>query len=738
MNGNDDSSERRAKGLGSSGSKSGNKASQAQDEITVPELAGILYRRRIPFFFCVAAGLIVALLITFTLPKRYEAVGQLTIDFKPSPSSGVEALAQAAGVSDPTKLQTQVNIIETDSMAWEVIRRLRLDQKVDALPRSFGVGAPECLTPLGRDAGEVSNPCKRSLLDEFHKRLRVQALPRTEILEIRYRSRSPELAVQVVDAVASIYMEHNFDSSYRSSLRASDWLSGQVGSLKKEEEDAEQRLLRFQKQTGLIQVQGGPNLELTQLNAVSQQLLAARAQQLAQEARYRTALTGDPEAMVGITQGSALQALHAEEIAIGNQYAQLEAKYGDAYPKVIQIKEQLDKAKQATQVELAHQRSEIKLEYDAATRDEELSQSAFDAQKQDLLDKGEASIQLAVLQRDVEIANELYEQVLKRMRLGTITAGLNALDVEVVDPPQLPTRKIEPHPALNAAAGLLIGALLGFGVCALLEATDQRVAMAKEVERLCPMPGVGIIPGLSARDRSDRAAARNPLFEAIALDYPNSPTAEGSRALRTSLLHTVARPVPRVILISSPAARNAKSAAAVNLAVVFAQMGRRVLLVDADLRGTGFSASRPSSASSLAQLLAGGTLDDRFTSIAELPGLSILPAGTSSANPADLLDSETMRSELKGWRSEFDVILLEAPPVLGGSDALVLATMVDTTVLTLQLGTCRLEDLRSALELVDSIGAHVSGTILLDRRNSRAPRDSFYPPASAATEQAHA
>ncbi len=693
----------------------------ATDEVTLSELRQILIRRRTPLFLCVAVGVLIALVISVLQPTRFEATGQMTVSFEQGPTSGLAAVAEAAGVADPTKLQTQVSILQTDSIAWDVIKRLRLDQQAAALPFRFGFGVKQCQTPAGLSIDAVDRVCQRKLLNEFRERLHVQALPRTEIIEIRYRSGSPELAAQVINTLAAIYVERGLESDYKSSSRSGDWLTGQLVNLRKEAQDAEARMIEFQRTSGLLATDGPQSMQLTALNGLNQQLVTARAQRIAQEARYHTALLGDPEAMVGVAQGSTLQVLHAEEVSLSNQYAQLQIKFGDSYPRVIQLKEQLDKAKADTRAELEHTREKIRLELEAAKTSESLLQSMFTTQKQQIFDSSEAVVKLAMLRRDVDSSNELYDQVLWKSRLGEVTAGINRRDVALIDPPMVPVQRAEPHRAMNIIAGLFIGLFCGLALCAVLEGQDGRIGTIRLLDRVCPLKGVNIIPNLSGRERSAQgklSLIENSLNRVAALDFPASETANAYRAVRSALLHSEATgAVPKVILITSPREGEGKTALSTNLAVVIAQTKRRVALIDADLHGFGFTSVLHATRNpGLAGLLMHRGSEPTFIEQPGLPALMILPAGVPDRQPADLLESDRMREFLNRWRADFDHIIVEAPHVLDLSDAMILATMTDTVVLNLRVGHGRRADLNRVLEIFSFVKARVSGAVACTHR----------------------
>ena len=707
------------------------KPAPSRDEITLAELQQILIRRRKPLLACILLGVLTGLAFSILLPKRYEATGLLSINFEPSQASGVEALAQAVGVSDPTKLQTQISIMQTDSIAWEVIKRLRLDQERDALPRELLIGSPVCMTPKGMSVDSVGVLCRDRLLEEFRERLHVQAVPRTEIIEIRFRSRSPQLAAQVVETIGNVYVEDTFDSNYRAANRSHLWLSGQLDDLKRESQQAQQKLIAFQKRSGLIVSDGGQSLQLAQLNALDQQMLVARSERIVQQARYQTSLTGDPEAMVGIQQGSTLQALHAEEISLANQYAQLQSKFGDDYPRVQQMRELVAKAHELTALELKHTQQKLKTEADASIRAEDMIRSVFEGQKQEVFDSSDASVQLAMLRRDVEATNELYGQLSKRMRLSGATAGITGLDIRVIDPPQTPVAKVEPHPALNLTGGLLIGVLCGLALCGVLEAADSRLSTVRAVAQMAPIAGVGIVP--TREPYIGRVHLSEYLGHTDMIDARSSETVSAYQAIRTFLAHGLASGGPKVVLVTSARTAEGKSSAAVNVALSLSLLDRRVLLVDADLEGNGFSRFvEDTGGPGLSGMLKGAIDADTYLTTKNMPGLSVVMAGSSRSPGVDLLDSPRMHHLLRVWREQFDHVIVEAREILDTSDAVVLATAADAVLLTVRVGHGRQRDLNRCEDVLVSVGKHITGAVVTENRFSTADRPAKQGPSREA------
>ena len=686
-----------------------------RDEITISEVRDMIARRRVPLLLCVALALLVAVLVSLAMPTRYEAVARLSVVNKQSESAGMEALAQAAGVVDPTTLQTQISILQTDSLAWSVITALRLDQRAEALPRRFGMGSLECGSSAGQSIDAIGADCRQVLIDEFHKRFQVQPVPRTEVIEIRYRCKSRYLAVEVVNTMASLYVERDFQTKYQIATRNSAWLAGQLDSVRRDAESAARRLIAYQEKTGAVNMNGEPPMVLSRLTGLGQQLIAGEAERIVREARYRTALTGDPEGLINISQGTTLQVLHTQEATLQNQFAELDAQFGDAYPKVQQVKGQLAQVRTSLKTEIAHTTDRLKSEYEAALTSEQLLQAEFDKQKDLLYGSVEAGTEMSLLTGDMEASSELYKQVLKRLKTGGILAAGNGPDITIIDPATIPRKRAEPHMGLNILAGIVAGSILGFTVSVLLEGLDTRIGTMKDVAALCPVSGVGIIPCIEKEGKNGKPGMSdwNGLSEIMELNGSAKEVPDAFRSVRTSLIHASTDVPPKVILVSSPLSREGTAATSANLAAAFAQMNRRVLLVDADLRRAGsIRAANATGPRGLAEALKGEDYHSFFVARPELQNLILLPAGGGPSNSPELLDSARAREMISQWREEFDQVIIDLPRLTDQSDAVILSTMVDTVLLVVRAGRGRRNDIQNAMEVLESVGAFLHGAVV--------------------------
>ena len=689
-----------------------------EGEISLNEFWHLLLKHRFTFLLCFFISLSLAVIVSLVLPTRYEGVGRLTLDFDSNALQ--DALAKASGTDDDVKLQTQVKVIETDSLAWEVIKRLRLDQRPETAHRRWIIGPAVCVSAPVQSPESVTPECRSVLLKEFHRRLRVQLVPKTQIIEVRYRCRSRALAAQVVNTIAEAYVQTSFQNKYQAALRASSWVSGQLTEAKENAQKAEERYISYQKQTGIIGTDENHNVLIERLTAINQQLVVAEANRIVREARYRVSLNGEPEALVDITPGSPLQVIRAEQLSLQSQYAQLMAKYDDNYPRVQQVRAQLERASSSVKDEIARCQDKIKTEYESALASETQLRKEFEQLKQDAYNTNESTIQMALLKRDVDASRELYEQLFKQLNEAGVLAGLRSTNVTVIDPAGIPVDPVEPHTALNLAFGMLAGSLMGLGLCFLRENIDTTILTPKDLAGVGALPALGVVPHQSATKLSS-SNGKPSVVRIAALERPEGAVADAYRSLRTALLLSNAGAPPKVLLVTSAVPREGKTTTSVNTAVVFAQRDRRVLLVDADLRRADlhrcFDLPRNGGLSSA---LVGEDPSQFYVQHHDLPRLVILPAGARPPKPPDLLDSSRMRELMSIWRQEFDHVVIDGPPVIGLSDSVILATMTDTVVLVVRSHQSRRQDFSLAQEILASVDANVSGAVINDFHPSAA------------------
>jgi capsular exopolysaccharide synthesis family protein len=312
----------------------------------------------------------------------------------------------------------------------------------------------------------------------------------------------------------------------------------------------------------------------------------------------------------------------------------------------------------------------------------------------------------------------LYEGLVKDLKEAGVLAGIRANTVTMIDPANLPIRPVEPVWAKNLIWGIIAGLVAGLGLCFILESVDTTLTTLSDITDFCPMPALGIVPkitGLNGRGRGGSAVTNGEKSAISVLDQPDSEIADAYRSLRTSLLLSNPGRPPKVILVTSALPREGKTTTSVNVAAVFSQKRTRVLLIDGDLRRGDlrkyFNYQR---IQGLSSVLAGEDPELHYVRFPRLPNLVILPAGARPPQPPDMLDSDRMRDLIKRWREEFDTIIIDAPPVIGMSDSVIMSTMADTVLLVVRAGQSRRHDVNRAVEILMRTGQHVACIVVND------------------------
>jgi len=701
---------------------------EGSGEINLSDLVRIL-RRRVRL---IAASLIVVLVLgvlyCVVRTRRYEAISELAIYPEGSDAldmGDITASIGGGGLDFDEKLETQVRILKSKSMAWSVISELRLDKEPTfAGHRKLIFLGPYVLPGAPEQIEKTDSERKNQLLEKFSKSLTVQTISRTQAVEITFRDASPALAREVVNHLSSAYAQRNFVTRFNDTMKASDWLSSQLDQLKSRVEESQSKLAQFQKQTGIFGTDENDNLVLSKLGDLSKELTDAEADRIVKEAKYRVAQSGNPELIGTIVPDSVLPVLRGQEADLKNQLAQANTEFGPHYPKVIQMQNQVAQLDKSLHKEIADIQERFRGDYEASAAAEKQLQASFDQQKQKAYDMSEGLSQYGILKREVESGNDLYEDLLKKLKEAGVVASLKAATIDVIDPATLPTRPIEPNIPLAMALSMILGLGSGVGLAFIAENLDNTVRSTEDIESLTAIPLFGSVPHFKLNQSSQtknpgsmrKASTETTTLVPIVLLRPNSQISEAFRSLRTALLLTSARMPPKAVLITSALPGDGKTTVTMNLAAVLAQQGARVLLVDADLR-RGLIAERLNLDRNfgLSGSLAGaGVWRDAIETIPEAPNLFILQAGLRPPNSADLLGSTKMHDLIEDWRAEYDHVIIDSSPCLAITDAVLVAQKTDTVILVTRIAHTPRASLRRVSELLQSSNVHVAGIVIND------------------------
>lgn len=692
------------------------------NQISLVEIGSVIRKRKWTIGACLGLTLLLASTYCIFATRRYEATVRVVINPDSSNPLGI-AMGDAMNpfVDSSLMQETQVRIMQSDTVAWDVIRQLRLDKKPE-----FASRKPEEQS----DVLENISPARRhAILEMFHRRLKVASVPKTALVELHFRCKDPKLAVDIVNATANAYLERNFRAHYNANMQVSDWLTKQLDDLNKKVESSQQQVVDFQKKNGIIGTDETHNIVITQLDEMNRQLAGAQSERIVREARYRQALSDDPEVIAEIAPSATLQLLRGQQADLKDQYAQLNTAYGKNYPRVEQLRAQLSQVETSLQKEVVNTRRRLESEFEATLKAEKLAMGEVENIKQQAYKLNEAGVEYLILKREGDATRDLYQDLMKKLNEAGIIAGLNSTNVNIVDTAETPVVPAEPLVGLSLLIAFMLGSAGGVGMAFLLESLDTTISSPETAELLAKMPVLSVVPHIRLRGRNgSKPLEKSERDKPLVLVRPQSAFAESFRELRTALLLSAPGKAPKVVVITSSVPAEGKTTIAINLAVALAQSQKRVLLVDADMRGSSIEGRLGIVKSNgLSQCLTGGAeFENIVVPIPELPTLHFLPAGVPPPSPAELLGSDQMRALIEQWRTKYDHVVLDAPPAIGLTDAVVLTTMSDAVLVVVRCGITRRQTISRTRDLLAQVNAHTAGLVVNDIELSSSDYYGYY------------
>jgi polysaccharide biosynthesis transport protein len=696
-------------------------------ESAVGEYLRVLLKRKWLVGGCLATIFSVVAIASLRMTRVYEAGGTIAIN-KPDTSLNFQNSATfSLDYFDPTELETEVKILQSDLLSLQVIRELNLDRR----PEFGGKSMSSPSLDLAPDPLQVDPARASSVLGGFRGNLRVSLSPNSRIIEVHYRSADPQMAANVVNTLMQTYVENNFKARFESTMQASDWLQKQLVDMQMKVETSQEKLVRYQKEHEILGIDEKQNIITSKLDELNKALTAAESERMDKEAFYRLVESGDPDAIASSAGGledsggsqsasQLLGTLQGKQADLKIQVADLNTQFGPSYPKLAQLNNQLKEVDSQIQSEMKKIASKVRGQYMTALQRENMLRDALEKQKQEANKLNESAIEYNLLKRDSETYRTLYEGLLQKLKEAGVSAGLKSNNFRIVDSARPPLAPIEPNIPRNLLFAFVLGLASGVGLAFLLEGLDNTIRTTEQAQIISGLAPLGMIPlgSKSAREGPNPKrlviASSKEAVELVTQVRPQSQMAESYRALRTSLLLSSLGSPPKIIMVTSALPQEGKTTTSINCAVVLAQKGVRVLLIDADLR-------RPSihktlgmgPRTGLSNVLTGSTtLEQAITRTSILPNLYVLPAGTPPPNPAELLASTNMRDVLAQLREEYDHVVVDTPPSLSVTDAVVLSPRADAVVLVIRSGHTTKQALRRARDILAQVNAKVVGVLL--------------------------
>jgi capsular exopolysaccharide synthesis family protein len=589
------------------------------------------------------------------------------------------------------------------------------------------------------------------------------AVPGTRLINIQYKSSDPKIAAAVVNDVAKSLVDFTLNSRYAATSQVSGWLTAQLGDIKKEAEEQQGKVEQLQRESGVYSLgisdaQGKEiaySATLDRLQQATQELSAATSNRILKGALYKTVEHGDPELISGLA-GSTLagaspavnnsflliQNLRTQQAALATQLATDTSRLGSANPKLGDEKASLDSINAQIDAEIKRIGARAENDFKASETVENNVRAVYDRERHTADNLNNKAIALLIARQEATDARSLYQTLYSHLKEAGVIEGLRSSNISVVDAGRIPSRPI-PDVPFYLALSLVCGCFIGVLAALIADATDDRVEAMTTIESALNTKILAVLPATqitaSAGSVGSRASKTRMILpcdscasngnNVAVLAGPKTAYAEALRVLRTSLLLSEGIQPPKVILITSAGEQEGKSTLSLNLAVLLALNGERVMLIDGDMRNAGLSRQLGlergddkvigDGIKGLSNALSDTQESVAITPFCELPNLSVISAGSAPTNPAELLGSERMRGLVDTCSSSFNYVLIDTPPMLAVADALILSRLSDTILLVARHRRSTRKSLERAYETLHAIeGKNVGVVVNCVHRNS--------------------
>ncbi|UHQ18457.1 polysaccharide biosynthesis tyrosine autokinase [Lysobacter sp. KIS68-7] len=671
------------------------------DSINLLEYWQVLRDRRWIVLGVTAAITLLALAVTLLMTPIYRAASTLQIERDTMKIMDVEGLTPAESPMDRDFYQTQYELLHSRSLARRVVQDLHLEKAPLFAKTLASVDAElegkQATPAVLRDARE------RALVEETLDDVTIEPIRNSRLVRVNFDSADPVLSAKIANAWSDAFIASNLERKFDASSYARKYLEERLAQLKGRLEDSEKALVSFATDEQIVSVgEDKPSLSAQNLSELNAQLAQAQSARIRAEAAWDQARAGDGLGMPQVVQSPLIQKLRESRSLLAAQYQEQARTFKADYPDMKRLAGQIAETDQQIATEVGHIREAVRSEFEAARAQESLLEGRLTGLKNDVLDLQGRSIRYNILRREAETNRQLYDGLLQRYKEIGVVGNVGANNVSVIDRADVPEKKHSPRLVLNLAVGLLLGLFAGVLAAFLLEHLDRRVHAPKELEDEAGVPVLGAIPRLAPNETVVAASADT-----------RSPFSESYRSVRTALQFSTEHGLPRNLLITSAGPSEGKSTTALELARNIAQAGKRVVLVDADLRKPSIHRTTGlANAKGLSNVLSGSAQAADVLQRSLDGAFDIMTSGPLPPNPPELLAGDGMSTLLAELQARFDVIVIDGPPVLGLADAPLLANVAEATILVAAAEQTRRDSIRHAIRRLRASHAHVLGALL--------------------------
>jgi capsular exopolysaccharide synthesis family protein len=684
----------------------------------VLRLLRILKRRKWLLLGSLAVAAIIGLVGTLLMTPQYTASATLEIQRETNRIVEVRGVQQESGPTDLEFYQTQYGLLRAHSLAERVATNMRLhenagffemygnDDMAEAIREGPRAASPAVRQQRIREAADI-------LLDHIN----VSPMRMSRLVDVQFTSPQASLSAEIANAWTRHFVEMTLARRFEATSYARRFLEQRLEQLRQRLEESERALVGYAARQRIVNIpststSGATNGQTTterplvaeDLAAFNEALNQAIAERTAAEARLRTAGGATNEAL----QNLAISTLRSRRAELAGEHTRMLTQFEPQYPPAQAIQNQIREIDRAISREEGRVRSTLQGAYQATLSRENSLRARVEQLQEDLINLRGRTIQYNIYQREVDTNRQLYDALLQRYKEIGIAGGVGVNNISVVDNANVPERPSSPRPVLNLLIALLLGGAVGTGLALALEQIDEAISDPNDVEMMLGLPLLGAIP----------KSEQNPEAE---LEDRKSALVEAYLSAQTSLAFTTDHGIPRTLTVTSTRPGEGKTTTSHALARSLARTGRKVILVDADMRSPslhhifGLQNDR-----GLSNFLTGATDVGAMLHHGLADGISLMTAGPSPPNAAELLIGDRIRKLTEELTDRYDHVILDVPPVMGLADTPLVASQVEGVIFVIESHATRASMARVAVGRLKDAQARVLGVLLTKFESKRA------------------
>jgi succinoglycan biosynthesis transport protein ExoP len=670
----------------------------------------IILKRKWTVVYAFAIVFLTTLVATLLMTPIYRASTTVEIDRASDKVVQIQGINDAS-ISDQDQqyLNTQYQLLQSLALSRRVAGQLHLAndplylqiQNASPLAKLFSMlipGQKPDKVTLESDAQSIA------LGDFVNKNLEIDPVQQTLLVTINFDSPNPSLSAKIANSIADNFIASNLEHSFNASSYARSYLEGRLAQLKQKLTESDTHLVQIaNKEKLILDSTGRAALTMSNLGSMTSAIVTAQGARTHAESRMNLVNSLPNDAMPSeLLPGSLVDSLRQQKATLTSDYQQKLSTYKPGYPTMLAEKSQIDSLDAQIARDYAGVRKSARSEYEADVAQENLLNKEMDTLKNQLFDQQNRSIEYSVALQDVNTNQQLYDGLLQRYKEIGIAGGVTTNNMSVVDVADVPAKVYKPNLVMYLALATLFGLGLGVFLALFFEYLDDTIKTPQDIEKLLGLPSLGVIPRLQEDGTPLEALADQ-----------RSAFSEAYRSLRTALQFSTASGVPRSLLVTSATPGEGKSTTAMTLGLNFAQLGQRVLLIDADLRNPSLhKLFGVENTIGLSNFLSSEI--DPQNAIQSVPNssLDVMTSGPLPPNPAELLAGPKMLSMLSVAKARYDLVIIDGPPTIGIADAPLLAHIAMGTMLVVDAGGTRRDVVRDAVKRLSSARARIVGVVM--------------------------